>query len=162
MAPGVEPLRWCFPARNRTIAALADLTIVVEAAERSGSLITADLAQELGRGVGAVPGPVTSSRSAGANALLRDGALVIRHAQDALDEVLGVGVAMVAGPARGGVEALEPELRALLERVRAGEDTVERLARSPQEAAAAMAGLAELEHRGLLRRGAGGRYLGLL
>ena len=60
MPPGFKPFRWCFPARNRTIAGLASLTIVVEATERSGSLITADLAQELGRAVGAVPGPVTA------------------------------------------------------------------------------------------------------
>lgn len=62
MPPGFRPFRWCFPARNRTIAALASLTIVVEATERSGSLITAELAQDLGRAVGAVPG--TSRRCA--------------------------------------------------------------------------------------------------
>src|SRR3954452_8810442 len=71
MPPGFRPYKWGFPARNRTIAALADATIVVEAAGRSGSLITADLALELGRDVGAVPGPVLSWRSAGTNALLR-------------------------------------------------------------------------------------------
>lgn len=161
MPPGFEPFKWCFPARNRVIAALADLTIVVEAAERSGSLITAELAQELGRAVGAVPGPVTSSRTTGTNALLRDGALVVRHAQDALDEVLGVGVARApgAGPA---VEVLEPELCLLLQRVQEGDDTLDRLARTPDEASAAMAGLGELELRGLVRRGVGGRYLRLL
>src|SRR5204862_532011 len=56
MPPGFQPYRWCFPARNRTIAGLATLTIVVEATERSGSLITAEFAQDLGRAVGAVPG----------------------------------------------------------------------------------------------------------
>ena len=59
MPPGFQPFRWCFPARNRTIAGLASLTIVVEATERSGSLITAELAQDLGRPVGAVPGSVS-------------------------------------------------------------------------------------------------------
>ncbi len=157
MPPGFTPLRWCFPARNRTIAGLASLTIVVEAAERSGSLITADLAQDLGRAVGAVPGPVLTPRCAGSNALLREGALVIRDAQDALDEVLGVGVARAcAGPLRGELDA---PLRELLRRVEDGRTTVSSLARSPEEARRALAGLAELELLGFLRRGPGGHYV---
>ena len=157
MPPGFTPFRWCFPARNRTIAGLASLTIVVEATERSGSLITADLAQELGRAVGAVPGPVTAPRHAGSNALLRDGALVIRDAQDALDEVLGIGVASVR-TARAA-DGLEPRLRNLLRRVEDGRDTVSALAASPAEAQHALAGLAELELLGFLRRAPGGRYV---
>ena len=157
MPPGFRPFRWCFPARNRTIAGLASLTIVVEATERSGSLITAELAQDLGRAVGAVPGPVGVARAAGSNALLRDGALVIRHAQDALDEALGIGVATaLAGRCADG---LEHPLRALLRRVEDGADTVGALAASPAEAQSAMAGLAELELLGFLRRGPGGRYV---
>ena len=157
MPPGFRPFRWCFPARNRTIAALASLTIVVEAAERSGSLITAELAQDLGRAVGAVPGAVTDARASGSNALLRDGALVIRHAQDALDEALGIGVATaLAGPR---AQELEDSLRALLRRVENGCDTVSDLAATPGEAQSAMAGLAELELLGFLRRGPGGRYV---
>ena len=157
MPPGFAPFRWCFPARNRTIAGLATLTIVVEATERSGSLITAELAQDLGRAVGAVPGPVGAPRSAGSNALLRDGALVIRHAQDALDEVLGIGVA-TALTARG-TAVLEAPLGALLRRVEDGCDTVAGLATTPSHAQAVMAGLAELELLGYLRRGPGGRYV---
>ena len=160
MPPGFQPFRWCFPARNRTIAGLASLTIVVEAAERSGSLITAELAQELGRAVGAVPGPVTAARCAGSNALLRDGALVIRNAQDALDEALGIGVA-TALTGRSPDE-LEPALRALLRRVEEGRDTVSALAASPAEAQHALASLTELELLGFLRRGPGGRYVRLL
>lgn len=160
MPPGFKPFRWCFPARNRTIAALASLTIVVEAAERSGSLITAELAQELGRAVGAVPGPVTAARCAGSNALLRDGALVIRNVQDALDEALGIGVATALTGRRA--EELEPALRALLRRVEDGRDTVSALASSPAEAQHALAALSELELLGFLRRGAGGRYVRLL
>ena len=60
--PAPPPWRWTFPARNRIMAALAGMTVVVEAAARSGSLITADLAADLGRDLGAVPGPVTSPR----------------------------------------------------------------------------------------------------
>jgi DNA processing protein len=159
MPPGSSPHRWCFPARNRTIAGLASLTIVVEAAERSGSLITAELAQELGRAVGAVPGPVLAPRTAGSNALLRDGALVIRHAQDALDEALGIGVA-TALPRRDPGR-LETPLRALLARVADGGDTVSALAATPAEAQQALAGLAELELQGFVRRAAGGRYVAL-
>ena len=160
MPPGFKPFRWCFPARNRTIAGLASMTIVVEATERSGSLITADLAQQLGRAVGAVPGPVTAPRCAGSNALLRDGGLVIRDAQDALDEVLGVGVATALTGQRP--QDLAPPLRRLLRRVEDGRDTVAALAASPAEAREALAGLAELEILGFLRRGPGGRYARLL
>jgi DNA processing protein len=159
MPPGFRPYRWCFPARNRTIAGLASMTIVVEATERSGSLITADLAQELGRAVGAVPGPVTSSRCAGSNALLRDGAVVIRDAQDALDEALGIGVATAL--TRHRPEALSPRLRTLLRHVEDGRDTVASLAATPEEAQDALAGLAELELLGFLRRGPGGHYVRL-
>ena len=157
MPPGFRPYRWCFPARNRTIAGLATLTIVVEATERSGSLITAEIAQDLGRAVGAVPGPVSAPRAAGSNSLLRDGALVIRHAQDALDEVLGVGVAIAR--TRRGAADLGDELRTLLERVENGSDTVGALASTPAEARSVMAGLAELELLGVLLRGPGGRYV---
>jgi hydroxymethylpyrimidine/phosphomethylpyrimidine kinase len=73
------------------MAALSELTVVVEARERSGSLITAELAQQLNREVGAVPGRVGSSPAAGTNALLRDGATVIRGGQDVLDSMVGVG-----------------------------------------------------------------------
>ena len=92
LPPGSTPWRWSFPARNRVMAALAGMTVVVEAAARSGSLITADLAAELGRDLGAVPGPVTSRASAGPNELLAGGACVVRDAQDVLDAMLGAGV----------------------------------------------------------------------
>ena len=89
--PGHRPLRWSFPARNRIMAAPARLTVVVEAAEGSGTLITAEFAVQLGREVGAVPGQVTARLAAGSNRLSREGAAVIRSPQDALDELLGVG-----------------------------------------------------------------------
>jgi DNA processing protein len=89
--PAAPPWRWTFPARNRIMAALAGMTVVVEAAARSGSLITADLAADLGRDLGAVPGPVTSRASAGPNNLLAGGACVVRDAQDVLDAMLGAG-----------------------------------------------------------------------
>ncbi|MFL5912317.1 MAG: DNA-processing protein DprA [Gaiellaceae bacterium] len=83
-APGVEPAPWRFPARNRIVAGLASATVVVEARERSGALITADLALEEGREVFAVPGEITSALSAGANALLKLGASPLTCAADVL------------------------------------------------------------------------------
>lgn len=84
-APGVEPAPWRFPARNRVIAGLAAATVVVEARERSGALITADLALEEGRDVLAVPGEITASLSKGTNALLRVGATPLTSAADVLE-----------------------------------------------------------------------------
>ena len=83
-APGVEPAPWRFPARNRIVAGLCAATVVVEARERSGALITADLALEEGREVFAVPGEITSSLSAGTNALLKLGAAPLTAAADVL------------------------------------------------------------------------------
>jgi DNA processing protein len=83
-APGVEPAPWRFPARNRIVAGLCAATVVVEARERSGALITADLALEEGREVFAVPGEITSSLSAGTNALLKLGAAPLTTAADVL------------------------------------------------------------------------------
>ncbi len=87
--PGVEPAPWRFPARNRIIAGLCRATVVVEARERSGALITADFALEEGREVLAVPGEITSALSAGTNALLRLGATPVTQAEDVL-EVYGL------------------------------------------------------------------------
>jgi len=81
-APGVEPAPWRFPARNRIVAGLCATTVVVEARERSGALITADLALEEGREVFAVPGEITSALSSGTNALLKLGAAPLTCAAD--------------------------------------------------------------------------------
>lgn len=81
-AAGTPPLPQNFPIRNRVIAALSRAVVVVEAAERSGSLITARLAAELGREVLAVPGRVTSPESRGANRLIQDGAAVAMGWED--------------------------------------------------------------------------------
>lgn len=87
LPPGTGPARFRFLARNRLIAALGLGTIVVEAAVRSGSLVTAHQAAELGRAVFAVPGPVTSSQSTGANLLLSDGAVPALDATQILAEL---------------------------------------------------------------------------
>jgi DNA processing protein len=85
--PGTAPLAWRFPARNRTLAALVLGVVVVEAPERSGALITASQAGELGREVFAVPGQITSPASQGSNALIQDGAKLIRSWQDVVQEL---------------------------------------------------------------------------
>ncbi len=119
--PGQRPEPGAFPKRNRLMAALGAITVVVEAAQPSGSLITARRALDLGRQVGAIPGPVTSRVSEGTNDLIVDGAAPIRGAQDVLDRLLGVGIEQVqalraaAGPGpcerRRGGRAGEQHLR---------------------------------------------------
>jgi DNA processing protein len=156
MPPGSGGHRWCFPARNRIIAALSTLTVVVEAATRSGSLITADLATDLGRTVAAVPGQVTSRTSAGANELLHAGAAVIRDARDALDLLFGADAPRVP---EAPLPPLDPAQRRLLEQVERGHGTVAELARTMEEAQQASRTLSELELLGLVRREFGGRYV---
>jgi len=87
--PGAKAQKGSFPKRNRIIAALAPVTIVVEAGFRSGALNTASQALELGRTVAAVPGPIDSDQSRGSNQLLRDGAVLIAAPEDALS-LLGI------------------------------------------------------------------------
>ncbi|HEY0994778.1 MAG TPA: DNA-processing protein DprA [Gemmatimonadaceae bacterium] len=82
--PGMRAFRGCFPRRNQVIAALSGITIVVEAGFKSGALLTAHASLDLGRVVAAVPGPIDSPQSQGTNELLRDGAVVITSAADAL------------------------------------------------------------------------------
>jgi DNA processing protein len=152
--PGQRPEPGAFPKRNRLMAALGAITVVVEAAQPSGSLITAERALELHRQVGAVPGLVTSRVSEGTNGLLVDGAAPIRGAQDVLDRLLGVGVQAVrrCGP------SLEPELARVAEAVELGSSTCDAVAVAvgapPQEVAVA---LARLELLGYVQADAG-RY----
>jgi DNA processing protein len=101
--PGRRAFPGCFPRRNRLIAALADVTLVVEAGPRSGALITATHALELGRAVAAVPGPIDMPQHRGANELLRDGAQVIASPDDLL-ALLGLSVAVPAAPRLEGDE----------------------------------------------------------
>jgi DNA processing protein len=154
LPPGTAPHRWSFPARNRIMAGLAEMTVVVEGTVRSGSLITAGFAQDLGRELGAVPGHITSALAAGPNDLIAAGAHVVRSGSDVLDVLYGPG----AGPP-GRPPALEPRLAGLLEAVERGEGSPDVLTSDPAEAAGVLAGLTELELLGLVRRAAGGRYI---
>jgi DNA processing protein len=155
LPPGTEAWRWAFPARNRIMAALGQMTVVVEAAGRSGSLITAELASELGREVGAVPGPAGARMSAGTNQLIADGARLVRDAQDVLDAMIGPGAPrqVVCGP------PLEPELDAVLDRVEDGDRDSDAIAlalgTAPGETTAR---LARLEALGYVERSFAGTY----
>lgn len=101
--PGLPALPHHFPKRNRLLAALTRVTIVVEAARRSGSLITADHALDLGRDVFAVPGPIGRQTCEGTNRLIRDGAHVLTSAEDVL-AILGLPPPSAGGTASGPVE----------------------------------------------------------
>lgn len=149
--------RWCEPARARTVAGLARMTIVVEAGERPSELRVARIARALGRTVAAVPGRVTSPVSRGTNALLMAGAPLVRGPEDALDLVYGIGAYRPRAAPRAA--ALEPRLLAVLERVGAGRDTPGKLTAESEDAGETLLALSELELMGLLSRGDGGRYV---
>ena len=105
--PGRRAFKGCFPRRNRIIAALARATVVVEAGFRSGALNTAGLALELGRAVGAIPGPIDAPRSAGCNQLIRDSALLLGSVEDALGLA---GLSRTTTPPRPEMGALEADI----------------------------------------------------
>jgi DNA processing protein len=140
-APGVEPAPWRFPARNRIVAGLCPATVVVEARERSGALITADLALEEGREVFAVPGEITSSLSAGTNALLKLGASPLTNPTDVL---ASFGIEPAPLPHEGSplLELLPASADELVRRTGLGADEIARE-------------LVELELAGLVSAGDG-------
>jgi DNA processing protein len=152
--PGVPPLKYHFPQRNRIISGLSLAVVIVEAAEGSGSLITADFALEQGRAVLAVPGSVLGGRNHGAHALLRDGAKLVECVDDILEELPGFvpHESRKVNPA-----SQDPVLRAIddggaydLDEIseRSGVDRMKLLAR-----------LLELELAGAVRRVDGGRFV---
>ena len=161
----IGPLAHHFPARNRTLAGLALGVVVVEAAERSGALITAGLAAELGREVFAVPGRITSPASRGTNGLIRDGAMLVAHWSDIVGELSEPWRSMIAGaparaddaaqPAPGSDEAKMLELLSVDEA-----QHIERLiARAGLDAARAGTALIALELAGRARQLSGQRWV---
>ena len=156
LPPGTGAFRWTFPARNRIMAALGAMTVVVEAAQHSGSLITVGFAEDLGRAVGAVPGPVNSWQSDGANALLADGAVVVRGAEDVLDALFGPGARALraaTGP------ALDETLATALAEVEGGRASPDDVARALDgDAGVAASALARLELLGYVASDATGAY----
>ena len=161
--PGMEPLARNFPHRNRIIAGLAIGTVVVEAAPRSGSLITARLANEAGRDVMAVPGSPLDPRAQGCNLLIREGATLVQSAADILETIRPIDARMVRSPA-SAFDAMPPvdpgdaERRAvadLLGPVPVAIDELIRQSALPPAVVATV--LLELELAGRLERHAGGR-----
>jgi DNA processing protein len=124
-APGVEPAPWRFPARNRIVAGLSAATVVVEARERSGALITTDLALEEGREVFAVPGEITSSLSDGTNALLKLGAAPLTSAADVLAS-FGIEPEAVEGEESALLELLPASPDELVRKTGLGADEIAR------------------------------------
>lgn len=164
--PGTEPLARHFPSRNRIIAGLAAGTLVVEAAPKSGSLITARLAGEMGREVMAIPGSPLDSRSHGCNQLIRDGATLVQAVEDIVEQLAGFdGTAKshlretgTANPllAESELAEAEPaEISSLLTTAPIGTDELVR--QSGATPAAVQLALLELELAGRLVRHAGGR-----
>ncbi len=161
--PGTEPLARFFPSRNRIIAGLALGTVVVEAAPRSGSLITARIAAEAGRDVMAVPGSPLDPRAQGCNLLIREGATLVQSVDDILEAVRPIDPRALRSPA-GRYDAGSPQdagdaerrsVTALLGPVPVAVDEVIRQVRLPP--AVVQTVLLELELAGRLERHAGGR-----
>lgn len=155
--PGTVAYRWAFPARNRIMAGLAAVTVVVEATEPSGSLITAEFARDLGRTVAAVPGRVTSRLARGTNALLRDGAAPITCTEDLLDELFGAGTPRPEPSHPPTEDPGSAELRAVLEGVELERsvDEIGRLARLAPARVRSALGRLEADGR-IVRRDLGG------
>ena len=160
---GHPPRPQDFPRRNRIVSGLALGVVVIEGAERSGSLITARNALDQGREVMAVPGNPLDARAGGCNALIRDGAVLVRHAADvaeALAEVLGERLAVPAPPApmpeppAAADAPLGDRLLARLGAAAVSEDLLTRDLAAPT--AAVSAALVELELEGRVRRHPGG------
>ncbi len=141
--PGVRPYMGNFPRRNRIISGLSRAVVVVEAAERSGSLITARLAAEQGRDVMAMPGLTAGGRNRGAHALLKDGAKLVESAVDILQE-LGIG------QAHGGCGETQETVEFTVDEIAA------ELKLAPGDA---LARLLEWELTGEIRRIGSGRFI---
>jgi DNA processing protein len=148
--PGTPARPFHFPRRNRLLAALSEVVVVVEAGERSGALSTAAHARRLGREVTAVPGPIDRPGHVGSNRLIRDGCAPILEVRDVLDRV-----GVVAGPSAAPTQKpqIEGDLAPIWRALEAGPSTLEVLAgRVAMPSPRLMEALTRLEIRGLIRR----------
>ena len=159
--PGTPPLPFHFPMRNRIISGLSRAVVVIEASERSGSLITAGCALEQGREVMAVPGNVLSGRNRGGHALIRDGAKIVECADDIVMELgLSLGRASGQNDVSSGCE-VKSSVDPLLSKMEAGvaydlEALADACGLTP---ARLLPRLSDLELDGRLRRADGGRFI---
>ena len=161
--PGTEPRGRYFPRRNRIIAGLAAGTLVIEAAPKSGSLITARLAGEAGREVMAIPGSPLDARSAGCNQLIREGAVLVTSAEEVVELLSGFDGVPRSAVAEGRLdyvpetfaEAEPADIASLLSSAPIAVD--ELIRQSGETPAAVQLALLELEIAGRLERVAGGR-----
>jgi DNA processing protein len=163
LAPGCGPRRQFFPLRNRIISGLARAVVVVEAGEKSGSLITARYALDQGRDVLAVPGDVLSGRNRGGHSLLRDGARIVETADDVIEEI-GLAVSELRDPGRLGAASNGQKAAAedpVLASLAPGEpcDTDALCERTGLQAARLLSRLLELELEGRIARVGGGRFV---
>ena len=154
LVPGTRPLPMFFPMRNRIISGLSRAVVVVEAGEKSGSLITARAALDQGRDVLAVPGNVLSGRNRGSHALLRDGATIVETAEDILEEL---GLWPAPSSHRVGASAADPVLACLTPGESSDVDTIAE--QSGLSIARLLPRLFDLEVKGLVRRAGGGRFI---
>ena len=162
--PGTEPLARHFPSRNRIIAGIAHGTVVIEAAPKSGSLITARRAGDYGREVMAVPGSPLDPRAQGCNMLIREGATLIQTIDDVLEAVGPIDARMVREPMQlyvpvpAPVDAGEGERRSLIDLLGPTPVAVDELVRqSGQDASTVQLLLLELELAGRVERHAGAK-----
>jgi DNA processing protein len=154
---GVEGRRWGAAAATRIVVGLAEVTVIVEAEDSPRELGSAAMARALGRTVAAVPGRVTSRSSSGTNALLMDGALLVRGPRDVLELLPAASTERAGEPVKS--RRLEPRLARVLDRVGQGRDTPDELIREGGDVSDVLLALSELELMGVLRRGDGGRYV---
>ena len=159
--PGAPPLPSHFPMRNRLISGLSRAVVVIEASDRSGSLITASCALEQGRDVMAVPGNVLSGRNRGGHALIRDGAKIVECADDIVEELGLAGLPARGGPQRGSRAAAAISEDPLLRGMAPGEpyDLDALAAASGLDPARLLPRLIDLELGGSVRRVTGGRFM---
>jgi DNA processing protein len=158
------PSKTLFPGRNRIISGLSQIVVIIEAAARSGTLITAEHAAEQGRTVMAIPGPAGSNTSEGTNNLIRQGAILCRGVDDVLEELMGVSAFMqhkppAPPPASPPPPALDPTQQRIWEYLRDGARSLDQLVQQlglpvPQMSATLMM----LEMKKVVRRLPGNRY----